>query len=102
MEDLVQRDRPVDAVDELDLVVVLHAGADAREFVPDLDAVVAQEVGRADARELEQVRRADRAGGEDHLGAGGSEGQPVAFEEFDADGALALKHDLLGVRLGEE
>jgi hypothetical protein len=49
------------------LQVVLQGSADARQFVLHLDAVLLEQCGRADARELQQLRRADCTGGEDRL-----------------------------------
>ncbi len=47
--------------------MVLQIVADARQLVHHLDAVRAQVPGRADARELEELRRVDGAAGEHDL-----------------------------------
>ena len=57
----VERRRAVDLVDRADLQVVLQVGADARQVGHHLDAVLLQQVGRADARQLQDLRRADAA-----------------------------------------
>jgi hypothetical protein len=50
--------------------VVLQVAADVGRVGDDVDAVPAQQRRRADPRELQQVRRLQRAGGDDHLGVG--------------------------------
>ena len=57
---VVHRDRHRRVV----LQVLPHAGQGVR----DGDAVALQFIGRADARQLQQLRRLDRAGGQQHLG----------------------------------
>jgi hypothetical protein len=47
--------------------VVLQVGADAGQGVPHGDAGARQALGIADPRPLQDQRRADRAGGQDHL-----------------------------------
>ena len=48
-------------------IVVLHVPADATQFVHDRHADLRQMLRIADARQLQDVRRADRAGRQDHL-----------------------------------
>jgi hypothetical protein len=55
------------AVLDVDLEVVLEVLADPRQVVDDVDPERAQLVRVADARELQQLRRVDRAAAEDHL-----------------------------------
>jgi hypothetical protein len=50
--------------------VVLQVLADAREIVDDLDPQLRQLVGGADARQEQEVRRADGAAGEQDLARG--------------------------------
>ena len=69
--------------------MVLQVLADPAELVDDGDAVRLQKRRRPDAGELEELRRADRAGGEDHLAAGGGVGGPAIVRELDADRAPA-------------
>ena len=52
-----------------DLQVVLQVGTHARCIVPHRNAVLLQQGARADARQLQQLRRANAAGAQDHLGA---------------------------------
>ena len=47
--------------------VVAEVLADRRQGVPHGDAVRFQDLGVADAGKLEQLRRGDRAGAQDHL-----------------------------------
>ena len=48
-------------------VVVLHVLADAAQFMHDRHADAAEMLGIADPRQLQDVRRADRARRQDHL-----------------------------------
>src|SRR5262245_64678591 len=59
-----------DLVDEPKLEVILQVVADASLVEHDRNAEALQLAGAADAGELENLDRADRAGREDHLAAG--------------------------------
>ena len=75
--------------------------ADARQIGDAIDAVRAQMIGRADARQHQQLRRDQRAGGDDHFAVG--EGLllgAVGVAPGDADRAAVL--DLDALRLGAE
>ena len=50
-------------------------------------------VGVADAGQLEQLRRVDRAAAEDHLGGAGVALQPAGAQVVDADRPLAVEDD---------
>src|SRR5208282_4928297 len=50
-----------------DLQVILQVRPDARCVDDDLDSVPTQQVGRTDARKLQDLRRADTAGAQDHF-----------------------------------
>ena len=80
--------------------MVLQVAANARQLVPHLDAVVAKPLPGPDAGELEDVRRADRARAQDHLGPGVRGFDPALVEEFDTGAAPALDHQPLDLRLG--
>ena len=67
LDAVVERDRLGAAIDRARLEVVLQVVPDARQLVHDLDAVLAQVLGRPDARELEELRRVDGAAGEHDL-----------------------------------
>ncbi len=82
--------------------MVLEILADARQVVRDRDAVLLQERARADARELEDLRRADRAGGEDRLDARGGELGFAPAHELDAGGAPAVEAHPLDERIGHD
>ena len=75
-----------DAEDGADLQVVLQVLADAGQIVQHLDAVFAQQRRRPDARELQQLRRADRAGGHHHRARGAQRVRAVARAQLDARG----------------
>ena len=66
---LVQRPGVLDLVDQAQLEMVLEVRADAFERVDHRDAVLLEQLAGADARELEELRRADRARGEQQLAA---------------------------------
>ena len=61
------RDRLLAGVLDVDLEVILQVLADARQVGDHVDAVLAQQAGRADAGELEQLRRVDRPAAQDDL-----------------------------------
>src|SRR5579883_903047 len=56
--------------------------------------------GRADARDLQDVRRVNRAARDDHLAIGPDFRDVAAAPELDADAALALEQELAGLRVG--
>ena len=62
--------RPVEFGDDVDIHVIVQVLADARQVVHHLDAVLAEMLGRADARQHQQLRRADGAGGDDDFALG--------------------------------
>ena len=58
---LVERGDAVDLVDQAELQVILQVGADAGPVGDDGDAVLAQVLRRADARQQHDLRRTDRS-----------------------------------------
>ena len=66
-EQRVERQRVLDLERHAQLQVVLEVLADAGQLVHDRDAVLLQQRAGPDARELEDLRAADRAGGKDRL-----------------------------------
>src|SRR5262249_46940170 len=66
---LVQRLGARDLVDEPQLQMVLQIFADAGLVEHDRDAEALELIGAADTGELEDLHRADRAGGQNHLAA---------------------------------
>ena len=64
---VVERERTRALVHAAALVVILEILADTRAFAKHLDAVLTQQRAGADTRELQQLRRVDRATTEDHL-----------------------------------
>ena len=70
---------------DVDLEVVLEVLADARQVVHGVDAERLELVGVADAGELQQLRRVDRAAAEDHL-AGADVVERPPSTHLDADG----------------
>ena len=80
--------------------VVLEVLADAGGVDADVDAHLAQVGARADAREHEDLRAADGAGRQDHLGVGGDRLADAAAAVGDAGGAVAVHLDALHEGLG--
>ena len=64
---LVQTRRPLDLAGDVRLIVILHVAPDTAQFVMHRDAGALEMVGIADAGKLQDMRRADRTGGQDHL-----------------------------------
>jgi hypothetical protein len=98
--DAVERAGAGDAVDRALLEMVLEVAADAGAIEQHRDAGFAQPVGRADAGELEELRRTDGAGAEDHLAAGGDLVRDAAAAEADAGGLEPVEQHALGQRFG--
>src|SRR5690606_4712295 len=65
----VQRASVADLVDAANLEMVVQVLADARQVVHDGDATLGEQRARADARQLQQLRRADRSGRKHDLAA---------------------------------
>src|SRR5690348_10960346 len=59
-------------------------------------------LGRAHARELQDVRRADRAGGEDDFTFGVDTLHGSVALVLDCDGAAAVEHDTVNQRLSND
>ena len=81
--------------------MVLQIAPDARQLMADGDAQALQHVARPDAGELQELRRADGAGGEHDLGPRGRGFRPVAPAEGDTGAAAAVEQKGLGLRAGE-
>ena len=98
---VVQGDRLAAAIDRADLEVILQVGADARQVVHHLDAVLLQMPGRADAGELQDLRRADRARRQHDLAAARGAPLGAVLAVAHADGAPAVeapgRHQRLGL-----
>ena len=90
---LVQRPGVLDLVDQAQLQMVLEVGADAFERVDHRDAVLLEQLAGADARELEELRRADRARGKQQLAAHRRVGLAAVLPEAQPDRAPALERD---------
>ena len=80
--------------------MVLQVSPD-RQVGARLDPEPAQLLGRADAREQQQLRRLVGAGAEDHLALRPDRLRRVPSHDLDADGAIALEQDPRGVGVGE-
>ncbi len=70
--------------------VILQICADARQVDRDRDAERAQRVGWPDAGELEELRRVDGTGGEDHLALGPDPPRPPVVAEGETAAAAGL------------
>ncbi len=73
--------------------MVLQVAPDARQVRLDGDAEPAQRGRRADAREHQQLRGDEGAGGEQHLAIGAGREAPPVQGIVDADGAIVLDDD---------
>ena len=98
----IERDRLPALHLEIDFQMVLQVGADARPVGHDLDALLPQMLGRADAGEHEQLRRVDRGGGEDHFGPGPHATHRAAGLVLDPNRAPVLHHHAADVGMGPE
>ena len=67
--------------------MVLKVLPDPRQCVVDRDADAGEMLGRADSRQLQDMRRVDGTGGEDHLMPGIGTLHGAAALVFDADRA---------------
>jgi hypothetical protein len=82
--------------------VVLQARANAAQCMDRADAGVVQHVGISDARQLQQARRADDAGGHDHFPRGAHHGPlPVLLQALDPGGHLAVEHHTLDLHASQ-
>ena len=96
----VQRDRLGARVLDVDLQMVLEIAADARQVRHRRDLEPFELVGVADAGQHQQLRRVDRAAGEDHLALGADARGAPALDMIDADCAGALAAHSLRQRAG--
>ncbi len=94
------RHRQLRGVLDVDLEVVLEVLAHARQVVHDRHAVLGEQGLVADAGELEQLGRVDRAAAEDHLAGLDTAVAAAGARVVDADGAGAVEADLGGERGG--
>ena len=77
-----------------DVGMIAEIGADARQVALHRDAQPAQQIGRADAGELQQLRAVDRAAAQDDLALRRRGATLAANRIGNAGGALALDQDL--------
>src|SRR5581483_6793491 len=77
---------------DVDLEVILEVLADAGQVVDRANADRLELPRVADARELQELRRVDRAAAEEDL-PGPDGGTPPAMDHLDADGAAGLEED---------
>ncbi len=75
--------------------MVLKILADAGQLVHNRNAVPLQHETLADSRQFEDLRRGDRARGEDHLRIASRRAAHAMLEILDADRALALEQHLV-------
>ncbi|KVV55606.1 hypothetical protein WT27_25770 [Burkholderia territorii] len=71
--------------------MILQVAADGRQRMHERHALAREQRRIADARQLQQLRRIDRAGGEDHLARGGERFVAVFARDDDARRAYAVE-----------
>ncbi len=98
--EIVESDRKRAAIDEADLEVILQTRADAGQVMHDFDAMLLQQRRGPDARELQHMRRIDRAAGHHDFAARGGDPLGTVLEIGDSGRALARDHDARGERVG--
>src|SRR6185437_11191303 len=83
---------------EHEVRMVLQVLADSRQMMRGGDAVFSQRRRVADARQHQELRRLERAGGQDHLAPRADDFLLLALDKFDADRALALEQNARALR----
>lgn len=102
----VQRADAFDLVDRALLQMVLQIASHAGPVHHDVDAERREPLGRSDAGAMQDLDRADRAGGEDHLALGARLDGLAVLDEAHADGTALLddqavdQHMLLEPQVG--
>ena len=82
--------------------MILQIGADAGPVEHDRNAVLAQMLRRPDAGEQQDLRRADRAGGENDFAAAARHARRAVLPPAHAGGALAVEHQAFDQAAGFE
>ena len=82
--------------------MILEVAADAGIGGGDGDAHRLQVVGRADAREQEELRRVEGAAAQDHLAVGAELKPFPAAPRLDADGGAILDQDAVDEGAGQD
>ena len=100
VDHVVHRDRLGAAILDADLEVILKVFADAGHVGGHADAMRAQQRGRSEPGKLHQLRRVERAAGQDDLAAGAGSPRRAALPVFDPDRAPPLKQDAARQRVG--
>src|SRR6185295_14969806 len=99
---LIESQRIADLVDQAELQVILQVLADAGRLPDDIDTETAEPFAAADPRQLQQLRRADGAGGENDLAARSDHPVLTADADLDADGTAILHEHALGLRAQDD
>ena len=100
VDHVVHRDRLGAAILDADLEMILQVVADARHVGDHADAMRAQQLGRSEPGKLHQLRRVERASGQDDLAAGAGNPRRAALPVFDPDRAPPLEQDAARQRVG--
>ena len=91
-----------DPVDQAQLQMVLQIAADAGQVVPHGHPLVLQQRARPDAGDLEQVRRADRAGGENQFAGDIDPRLHALAPELEPACPPAVEQDAFRLGVGED
>src|SRR5262249_56785085 len=76
-----------------DLKVVLQVGSDSRHVGDDVYSERLEQRRRSEPGQLQELRRVERAAGDDDLRVGVSNAGRIVAAVFDADGAASRKED---------
>ena len=98
----IERARAGDAEDRAQLQMVLQVLADAGRSADQVAAERSDDLRAADARQFEQLRRADRPGGEHDFAAGARLAADAVDGVAHADRAPAVENQPLDMRAGDD
>src|SRR6266566_1580538 len=102
IDHIVHGDRFGAAVLHTDLQMILQIDADARYIGDHRDSKVAQDLGRTESGQLQELRRIECAAGDDDFAIGISGAHFAMLDVLDANGAAAQEQDAARERVGDD